>query len=360
MLSRGIERGRSRPTTERIDQTEATMVIILGSFAFLVAALCVGVMGFAIQRGATCTVAAVDEVVGKGSFRRLVSLVEAAVWVAGGLLVAQALHLLPKMPAGYPLTAWTVLGGVLLGLGAFINQACVFGAIALFGSGRWAQLFMPFGFYLGCVSLKYVFALPDHRPQPYGSPVLQAPIWAAALFLLFVAWRLAWPLFGRSADGASVPFFRRLREALATRVWAPHAATTVIAITFFFSLMLAGAWAYTDLLADLARGRATSLAGRSVLVLALLAGATWGGWTAGRFGSMRITVLQSLRSLVGGVLMGWGTLLIPGSNDGLILVGMPLLWPYAWVAFLAMCLSIAGAKLLAQIGARPFEQAGAS
>src|SRR5437879_10601409 len=77
MLSRGIERGRSRPTTERIDQTEATMDIILGSFAFLVAALCVGVMGFAIQRGATCTVAAVDEVVGKGSFRRLVSLVEA-------------------------------------------------------------------------------------------------------------------------------------------------------------------------------------------------------------------------------------------------------------------------------------------
>ena len=176
------------------------MDIILGSFAFLVAALCVGVMGFAIQRGATCTVAAVDEVVGKGSFRRLVSLVEAAVWVAGGLLVAQALHLLPKMPAGYPLTAWTVLGGVLLGLGAFINQACVFGAIALFGSGRWAQLFMPIGFYLGCVSLKYVFALPDHRPQPYGSPVLQAPIWAAALFLLFVAWRLAWPLFVAAAE----------------------------------------------------------------------------------------------------------------------------------------------------------------
>ena len=51
----------------------------------------------------------------------------------------------------------TVLGGVLLGLGAFINGACVFGAIALFGSGRWAQLFMPAGFYLGCVSLTHVF-----------------------------------------------------------------------------------------------------------------------------------------------------------------------------------------------------------
>ncbi|MCI4431466.1 MAG: YeeE/YedE family protein, partial [Burkholderiales bacterium] len=32
---------------------------------FWFAALCVGIMGFAIQRGATCTVAAVDEVLSK-------------------------------------------------------------------------------------------------------------------------------------------------------------------------------------------------------------------------------------------------------------------------------------------------------
>jgi toxin CptA len=41
--------------------------------------------------------------------------------------------------------------------------------------------------------------------------------------------------------------------------------------------------------------------------------------------------------------MGWGGLLVPGHNDGLILVGMPLLLPYAWVAFLTMCASIAAA-----------------
>ena len=32
--------------------------------------------------------------------------------------------------------------------------------------------------------------------------------------------------------------------------------------------------------------------------------------------------------------------MIPGGNDGLILVGMPLAWPYAWVAFLTMCVTI--------------------
>ena len=73
--------------------------------------------------------------------------------------------------------------------------------------------------------------------------------------------------------------------------------------------------------------------------------AAWGGWTAGRFRSTRITAGQLLRCLAGGVLMGWGSLLIPGGNDGLILVGMPLLRPYAWVAFLAMCASIVTALL---------------
>ena len=47
------------------------MNIMLTSFVYPFAVLAVGVMGFAIQRGATCTVAAVDEVVSKRRFRRL-------------------------------------------------------------------------------------------------------------------------------------------------------------------------------------------------------------------------------------------------------------------------------------------------
>ena len=43
--------------------------------------------------------------------------------------------------------------------------------------------------------------------------------------------------------------------------------------------------------------------------------------------------------------MGWGSLLIPGSNDGLILIGMPLLRPYAWIGFATMCVTIATAML---------------
>ena len=328
------------------------MEIVITSHVFLVAVLCAGVMGFAIQRGATCTVAAVEEVVNKGSARRLVSLVEASVWVAGGLLVAQILGVLEKMPSGYPLSGWTIIGGVLLGLGAYVNGACVFGAIARFGSGQWAYVVTPAGFYLGCLSIGAIFSVPQHLALPYGSPVLHLPAWAAMLFLLFVAWRIARPLWGRGRGAASDRLPARARDALALHIWSPHAATSVIGITFFFMLLLVGAWAYTDVLAELARGMAANLPARMLLLVALLLGATWGGWTAGRFRNTRITAAQVLKCFVGGVLMGWGSLLIPGGNDGLILVGMPLLWPYAWVAFLTMCVSI-GAALLAQKAVAP-------
>ena len=119
----------------------------------------------------------------------------------------------------------------------------------------------------------------------------------------------------------------------------------MIGLTFLAMLLLVGAWAYTDALASLARGMTASLAARLALAVALLAGAIWGGWTAGRFRATRISAAALLRCTAGGALMGAGTLLIPGSNDGLILVGMPLLWPYAWVGFATMCAAIGLARL---------------
>ncbi len=315
------------------------MEIVLVSLAFIVAALCAGTMGFAIQRGATCTVAAVGEIVSERGFSRLAALLEAALWVGGGLLVAQALHVLPKMPSGYAVGAWTVVGGVLLGLGAFVNRACVFGAIANFGSGSWAYIFTPLGFYVGCISVGAVFSPPAAQKLAYGSPVLQAPAWVAVLFLVFVLLRVGRPLVAGARKG-------EVRELLTRRAWSPHAATTVIGVMFLVMLLLVGSWAYTDVLVELARGMAGSVVARSLLLLALLLGATLGGWTAGRFRNTRISAGQILRCFTGGVLMGWGSLLIPGGNDGLILVGMPLLWPYAWLAFATMCVTIATALLL--------------
>src|SRR5881227_1653400 len=154
------------------------MQILLISVAFIISVLCAGLMGFAIQRGATCTVAAVDEFVSKRKLNRLISMLEASLWVVGGLLIAQALHLLPKMPAGYTVGWLTIVGALLLGLGAFVNGACVFGAIARLGSGEWAYVLTPLGFYIGCLTVGPLFASPAATKLSSGSPVLQSSMWA--------------------------------------------------------------------------------------------------------------------------------------------------------------------------------------
>jgi toxin CptA len=291
------------------------------------AAIAVGAMGFAIQRGGTCTVAAVDEILTHRRAHRLSAMLEASLWVAGALAIGQLLGIARSMPAHLPVTTSTVLGGVLLGLGAWVNGACVFGAIARLGSGEWAYLATPVGFYAGCLTVMPFLTRPEAAPtRPWAFAVSAI---GAALFIAYAIWRV-------------VPALRQPR-ALRMKVWAPHAATIVIGITFVITLLAVGRWAYTDVLADLAAGMARQVGLGVALLIALYAGALLGGWTAGRWRQVAPAPLLVLRCFAGGALMAWGSLLIPGSNDALILIGIPLLQPYAWLAFAVMVVTIAAA-----------------
>jgi len=309
------------------------MDIMIHGLAFGAAALCAALMGFAIQRGATCTVAAVDQVVRQRKVARLVALGEASLWVCAGLLAARHLHLAMRWPTGHALTVRTLAGAVLLGLGAFVNRACVFGAVARFGCGEWVYVLTPAGFYLGSL-VGTRLEVPEAPARLAGG----ADMFASSPLFCVVAALLAWRI-----ASACLRSHVTLRELATARVWSPHAATSVIGIAFLAMLLLVGAWAYTDALADLARGMTQGLAGRLLLAACLLAGAVVGGWKARRAWPLRIDASSAVRCLAGGAMMGWGSLLVPGSNDGLILVGLPMLWPYAWAAFLAMCLSIGAA-----------------
>jgi hypothetical protein len=50
--------------------------------------------------------------------------------------------------------------------------------------------------------------------------------------------------------------------------------------------------------------------------------------------------MSLIRHLAGRLLMGVGGSVKPGGNTGLILLGMPMLWSYAWVAFVTICINI--------------------
>lgn len=299
--------------------------IALLSFAFLIAAVCAAIMGYAIQRGATCMVAAVEEVLTKRSGYRLLGLAEAAVWVAGGVLLWRILGGHETLPIGYPPTLLTVAGGLLLGLGAFVTRACVFGAVARFGSGEWAYVLTPVGFFAGCAT---IWPLIGRFPEMHVASPLFDAAWLLVPFAIFVSWR----------------FFEALRAArarmFAAHVWTPHRATAVIGIVFAISLIAIGPWAYTYALLALAQGKTDGVLIKFLLLFMLFAGALVGGWTAGRLKRVAPTREAVVRCFGGGVLMGWGSLLIPGGNDELLLVGIPLLQPYAWVAVASMALAI--------------------
>lgn len=169
------------------------------------------------------------------------------------------------------------------------------------------------------------------RPGPV-SPGMGAALTGALCFALFALSRLGRPV-------------ARARLRALGHVWSPHAATNVIGLAFLALLLLVGAWSHTDVLAEAAQGGGR-FGARLVLLAALFRGALVGGRTAGRFVPSLPSRAQLGRCLAGGALMGAASLLVPGGNDALVLVGVPLLHPYAWVAFAAMCLTVALAIVL--------------
>jgi toxin CptA len=301
-----------------------------------ISVLCAALMGFAIQRGGTCLVAAVDELVSKRQAKRLIALAEASALVACGMVVAELAGVLPMAPRAFAVTGWTVAGGMIMGLGAYVAGACVFGAVARIGNGEPAYFLVPIGFFAGCLaSLQLGMASLPHAVGAHSLVLAQAALFAGPL-LVIAAWRL-WHTIGAARN-------RQFTEY----VWSPHVATAVIGVTFVILLLVAGAWNYTDYLAEAARRMTSRGFDRGLLLLALFGGALAGGWTAGRIKPVKPSWVSVARCLAGGILLGLGGSLVPGANDGLIMLGLPLLYPHAWIAFASMFVTIVAALMLQQ------------
>jgi Sulphur transport len=288
--------------------------------------ICAALMGFAIQRGSTCIVAAVEEIVANRRASRLAAILEAGLWVASGLTIAKLFGALEMAPASVSISGATLIGGAILGLGALINRACLFGTIAKFGSGNWAYALTPLGFYLGCLMIAPHAGHPPNHAIPF---VLSSAGSLAILpFIPFVVWR------GCEA-------VRAMRAGrFANHIWAPHQATIVIGLAFLAMSLTVRMWAYSDILIELAAGKVSGIATKLILFLALLGGAIGGGLIGGSIRLAMPTPESVVRCLVGGMLMGAGGKLVPGGNDSLTLIGLPLLLPHAWAALTSMALAI--------------------
>jgi toxin CptA len=294
----------------------------LSTPTLLLAVALVFMMGLAIQKGATCMVIAISDLVLRRRAGRAWAILIAALWVATILGLAARLGF-PSVPPLVRMPGWqTLAGGMLLGLGAHANRACVFGAVARAGNGERVYLLTPAGFFAGALA-GFHLLLPPPAPLPAPQPfVLASPMIAPVLLVGLLL------LLARTSS----------------RRWTPANATAVIGICFGLLFLVAGPWAYTDALSELAQaGAAAGLGERLLLLLVLFAGARAGGRTQ-PMATLGPRV-SPWRVIAGSAAMGTGSVMIPGSNDGLLLLGIPFLSVHAVAALGAMSLAIAGALL---------------
>ena len=135
--------------------------------------LCALAMGFLVPRSTTCAVAAVTEVLDRKR-----------AWRFGGFALASLSAMVLLWPIAWftglpihfaPLIAPSFLifvGGLLFGVGAALNGACVFGTLTKIVSGDTSYLFVLPGLWLGALLL----GLTGLSVQPHimDNPVLAA------------------------------------------------------------------------------------------------------------------------------------------------------------------------------------------
>ncbi len=119
-------------------------------FALPLAAL----IGFAAHRASLCSVKAVEEVLTTRRGYIALSFVKTVLWVMGttlaiGLLVSGVLEL----PGGWRLSAISLLGGFVFGVGATINRGCAFSTLTRLGSGDLGMVVSLVGLMAGAAAL---------------------------------------------------------------------------------------------------------------------------------------------------------------------------------------------------------------
>lgn len=287
------------------------------------------ILGFALSRAATCTVAATGRWVDQGKMDWLFGLLVVASWAAIMLFLLVEWTGRAHLPLDIPLNGQLFFGAALMGLGAMINRGCFIGTVGYIGTGKFSYLlsFVGLGFALWLASGKGLdlFGPTEFLPRTMVAQSLTKQI--ALGILTIIALISLW-----------LALIRRHRAYLA-----------LIAIGVCASAIYGTRpeWAYTALLNSFLQGQGLSV-GKSIefAVIALFVGAIFSSWLKDRFRPQWEGWKSALANLAGGFLMGIGASAVPGGNDVLLMWTIPGLTLYGLVAYLAMIGTIAIAMLI--------------
>ncbi|MGY8832838.1 MAG: YeeE/YedE family protein [Pseudomonadales bacterium] len=263
--------------------------------------------------------------------------------------------------------SWVLgLSATVFGIGMALSGSCISAHLYRLGEGAFASLFALFGaligFFLGFLCWNPLYLLSIQQ-----APVVWLPAWQGygVSFLLQIALLgglACWLLLHVQASTEPRVVARNLRQLLFGQRWPTWVGGVLIGFLATLSYLRVGPLGVTAELGSVARtaadglgwlperlegldsfsGCATAvkealLSNNGLFILGLVVASWASALLAGDFQPKRPRVSELLRNLLGGVLLGWGSMLALGCTVGTLLSGIMAGALSGWV-FAVFCL----------------------
>jgi uncharacterized protein len=274
---------------------------------------CALVVGYCVNQGGTCAVAAARDLVEWRQVRLFLGTA-VATGAAGMVLLpsAWALGMGDHIAGSAPLGLSLLLGGVLLGVGSVINDGCLLGSLWRLGNGELRLLALPVGLALG-------FGLAER------GPIMVAPKVAATELAHPSTNGLGIVVGSAILLGIAALLLRRFDQAPGDR-WPLWRSMSLLGFCGALLYVIQPSWSYADVVhhevsptLDMMRSGWGEVIAAALTVI----GAALSAMRLRVFKPKLPTPVELVRTLVGGTLIALGATTIPGGNDRLLLSSVP-------------------------------------
>ncbi len=308
------------------------------------------VLGFAAHRAGICTVKAVAEIITTGRAFMLGAFLKTSVWVLSLTFLGFAVLDVSTEFTHWPITVYSILGGLLFGVGAAVNGGCTFSTLTRLGDGDVSFGATVIGWPIGAWIENTVLASVHIAPvriqvgsmQAAGEPMVAVASLAATMWVI---WQAA----------IILPPILRQRSVLPILLAPQYRLSSAAALIAGCNLILYhtfGQWSFTSvILSSVAPVRFPPVSPIAWLWLDLvfaLAGIVTSSVIRKSFRFVKPSAGELAAHGLAGIAMGFGAAMIPGGNDSLVLYGIASLSPHALPAYASILAGIALTFLVAR------------
>lgn len=283
------------------------------------------ILGFALTRASTCTVAATKRLVLQGRPDWLTGIAVAVCWSAVSLLVmTDGFGLAIPSHLSVPINATLIAAAVSMGFGAYLNGACFIGSVGRICGGELSFL-LTFAGLAAARKLTERPVINEAFAQHGLSSTLKSD---PAAFWILVALFTTGFLYG------IIRVFQRRQQAML--------ALCVMGIAAALLFSSNPDWSYEAWVGRVVNGQGLSRSYEiELIILALFSGAVISSIANGKFRLTAPGLKQSTLCFLGGLFMGFGAKYAPGGNDTLLLWTIPSFALYGFVTYAIMVATVA-------------------